>query len=185
MQKKAKDNSRMMVITVTGNPGCGPRSSLKQWPRTAHGAAAPLHQTASGCSAVWAVCFHVSSVLPGLVTVGSLRSTCASGGLSSEPLACLSGASNWGVFSVQFSYVRLFVTPWTTACQASLTVTNSRNLLKLMSIKLVMPSNHLILCHPLLFLLSIFPSIRVFSNESVLRIRWPKYWSCSFSISVF
>ena len=77
----------------------------------------------------------------------------------------------------------LFETPWTAACQASLSITNSRNLLKLMSIKWVMPSNHLILCHPLLFLPSIFPSIRVFSNELVLCIRWPKYWSFSFSIS--
>ena len=76
-----------------------------------------------------------------------------------------------------------FVTPWTTARQASLSITNSRSLLKLMSIQSVMPSNHLILCHPLLRLPSIFPSIRVFSNESALCIRWPKYWSFSFSIS--
>ena len=74
-------------------------------------------------------------------------------------------------------------TPWTAACQDSLSITNSRSLLKLMSIELVMPSNHLILCRPLLFLLSIFPSIRVFSNESALHIRWPKYWSFSLSIS--
>ena len=73
--------------------------------------------------------------------------------------------------------------PWTTACQASLSIANSWSLLKLMSIKSVMPSNHLIFCHPLLLLPSIFPSIRVFSNESVLHIRWPKYWSFSFSIS--
>ena len=73
--------------------------------------------------------------------------------------------------------------PWTAACQASLSITNSWNLLKLMSIKLVMPSNHLILCHPLLLPPSIFPSIRVFSNELVLCIRWLKYWSFSFSIS--
>ena len=86
--------------------------------------------------------------------------------------------------SVQMlSPVQLFVTPWTAACQASLSITNSRSLLKLMSIKSVMPSNHLILSHPLLLLPSIFPSIRVFSNESVLPIRWPKYWSFSFSIS--
>ena len=84
---------------------------------------------------------------------------------------------------VQFSRVQLFVTPWTSAHQASLSITNSWSLLKLMSIELVMPSNHLILCHPLSLLPSIFPSIRVFSNESVLRIRWPKYWSFSFSIS--
>ena len=81
------------------------------------------------------------------------------------------------------SRVRLFATPWTTARQASLSITNSRSLLKLMSIELVMPSNHLILCRPLLLLPSVFPSIRVFSNESVLRIRWPKYWSFSLSIS--
>ena len=74
-------------------------------------------------------------------------------------------------------------TPWIAARQASLSITNSQSLLKLMSIKSVMPSNHLILCHPLLLLCSIFPSIRVFSNESVLPIRWPKYWSFSFSIS--
>ena len=73
--------------------------------------------------------------------------------------------------------------PWTTACQASLSITNSRSSPKLMSIESVMPSNHLILCHPLLLLSSIFPSIRVFHNESVLRIRWPKYWSFSFNIS--
>ena len=81
------------------------------------------------------------------------------------------------------SHVRLFATPWTAAHHASLSITNSQSLLKLMSIESVMPSNHLILCRPLLLLPSIFPSIRVFSNESVLRIRWPKYWSFSFSIS--
>ena len=81
------------------------------------------------------------------------------------------------------SYVRLFMTPWTTARQASLSITNSRSLLKLVSIESVMPSKHLILCHPLLLLPSIFPSIRVFSDESVLCIRWPKYWRFSFSIS--
>ena len=85
--------------------------------------------------------------------------------------------------SVQsLSHVQLFATPWTAAPQASLSITNSRSLLKLMSIESMMPSNHLILCHPFL-LPSIFPSIRVFSNESVLCIRWPKYWSFSFSIS--
>ena len=81
------------------------------------------------------------------------------------------------------SRVRLFVTPWTAVRQASLSITNSRSLFKLMSIQLVMPSNHLILCHPLLLPPSIFPSIRVFSIESVLHIRQPKYWSFSFSIS--
>ena len=87
--------------------------------------------------------------------------------------------------SVQsLSHVRLFVTPCTAAHQASLSITNSWSLIKLMSIESVMPSNHLILCHrPLLLLPSIFPRIRVFSSESVLLIRWPKYWSFSFSIS--
>ena len=86
--------------------------------------------------------------------------------------------------SVQsLSRVRLFVTPWTAARQASLSITNSQSPPKPMSIELVMPSNHLILCHPLLLLPSIFPSIRVFSNESILPIRWPKYWSFSFNIS--
>ena len=90
---------------------------------------------------------------------------------------------------VQFSsvqslgHVRLFATPWTTALQVSLSITNSQSLLKVMSIESVMPSNHLILRHPLLLLPPIFPSIRVFSNESALPIRWPKYWSCNFNIS--
>ena len=87
-------------------------------------------------------------------------------------------------FSVQsLSRVQLFATPWTAACQTSLSITYSWSLLKLMSIESVMPSNHLIFCRPLLLPPSIFPSIRVFSNESVLHIRWPKYWSFSFSIS--
>ena len=81
------------------------------------------------------------------------------------------------------SHVRFFATSWTAAPQASLPFTISQSLLKLMSIESVMLSNHLILCHPLLLLPSIFPSIRVFSSESVLRIRWPKYWSFNFSIS--
>ena len=86
--------------------------------------------------------------------------------------------------SVQLlSRLRLFATPWTAAPQASLSITNSRSLLTLMSIESVMQSNHLILCHPLLLLPSIFPSIRVFSNESALCIMWPKYWSFSFNIS--
>ena len=82
-----------------------------------------------------------------------------------------------------FSHVQLFVTWWTAAWQASLSITNSWSLLKFLSIESVMPSNHLILCHPLLLLPSIFPSIRVFSNEPVLCIRGPKYWSFNFSIS--
>ena len=92
-------------------------------------------------------------------------------------------------YSVEFSsvqslnHVRLFVNLWTAACHAFLSITNSQSLLKLMSIESVMPSNHLILCCPLLLQPSIFPSIRVYSNESALCIRWPKYWSFSFSIS--
>ena len=86
--------------------------------------------------------------------------------------------------SVQsLSHVQLFVNPWTAACQGFLSIINSWSLLKLTPIELVMPSNHLILCHPLLLLPSVFPRIRVFSNESVLRIRWPKYWRFSFRIS--
>ena len=93
--------------------------------------------------------------------------------------------TSWHQFSsVQsLSHVQLFVTPWTAACQASLSITNSWSIPKLMSIELVMPSNHLILCRPLLLPPSIFPSIRVFSNESALHFRWPKYWSFSFNIS--
>ena len=89
------------------------------------------------------------------------------------------------MLSVQsLSRVQLFVTPWTAAPQASLIITNFWSLLKLMSIELVMQSKHLILCLPLFLLPPIFPSIRVFSNESVLRIKWPKYWSFSFSVSL-
>ena len=96
-------------------------------------------------------------------------------------------STHWNVnlclLSVQsLSHVQLFSTPWTVACQASLSITNSQSLFKLMSIESVMSYNHLILCRPLLLLSSIFPTIRVFSNESVLHIRWPKYWSFSFSI---
>ena len=100
------------------------------------------------------------------------------------------GIETAGIFlslsSIQFSplsCVRLFVTPWAAACQASLSITNSRSLLKLMSIQSVMPSNNLTLCGPLFLLPPIFPSIRVFSNESIFHIKWPKYWSFSFSIS--
>ena len=94
--------------------------------------------------------------------------------------------SNLQFSSVQsLSHVQLFVTPWTSVRQASLSITNSSSLLKLMSIELVMPSNHLILCRPLLLLPSFFSSIRIFSKESVLCIRWPRYWSFSFSISPF
>ena len=87
--------------------------------------------------------------------------------------------------SVQsLSCIQLFATIWTAACQASLSITDSRSLLKLRSVESVMPSNHLILCRPLLLLPSIFPSIRFFSRESFLHIRWPKYWSFSFSFSI-
>ena len=86
-------------------------------------------------------------------------------------------------FSRSLTRVRLFATPWIPACQASLSITNSWSLLKLMPIKSVMPSGHFVLCHPLLLLPPIPPSIRVFFNESTLRTRWPKYWSFSFSIS--
>ena len=110
--------------------------------------------------------------------------------LREVPSSCglAAGICTWlthGHFSsVQsLGHVWLFVTPWTAACQASLSTTNSRSLLKLMSIELVMPSSHLILCRPLLLLPSILPSIRVFSTESVLHIRWPQYWSFSFSSS--
>ena len=89
----------------------------------------------------------------------------------------------WKLVVQSLSHVRIFVTPWTAALQTSLSFTISWSLLKLMSAELVMPSNYLTLCCPLLLLPSIFPSIRVFSNELVLRIRWPKYWSFSFSIS--
>ena len=89
----------------------------------------------------------------------------------------------WIILVQELSHVQLFVTPWTAAHQPSLSVTNAQSLLKLMLIESVMPSSHLILCRPLLLLPSICPSIRVFSNESALRIRWPKYWSFSFSIS--
>ena len=109
--------------------------------------------------------------------------------LSGEELTCNAGDTcsilRSGITSVQFSCLVMLdsAIPWTAASQASLSITNSQSLLKLMSIELVMPANHLILCRPLLLPPSLFPSIRVFSNESVLHIRWPKYWSFSFSIS--
>ena len=95
---------------------------------------------------------------------------------SAIPHMCISSVQS-------LSHVRLFVTPWTAARQASLSITNFRSLLKLMSIESVMPSSHLILCRPLLLLPPIPPSVRVFSSESTLRMRWPKYWSFSFTIS--
>ena len=111
-----------------------------------------------------------------------------------NPMECsLLGFSVHGIFQAirlvvvvvqSLSHVRLFMTPWTVACQASLSITNSQSLLKLTSMELVMPSNHLILCCPLLLPPSIFASIRVFSNDSVPHIRWPKYWSLSFNTSL-
>ena len=95
---------------------------------------------------------------------------------SNESVLCISSVQS-------LSCVQLFVTPWTAACQTSLSITNSWSLLKLMSIKSMMPSNHLIFCHPLLLLPSIFPCISIFSNESVLHIMWPKFWSFSISPS--
>ena len=95
----------------------------------------------------------------------------------------MTGGNTYFQWAQSLSRFQLFVTLWAAAQQASLSITNSRSWLKLMSIESVMPSNHLIFCRPLLLLLSIFPNIRVFSKESVLRIKWPKYWSFSFSIS--
>ena len=101
-----------------------------------------------------------------------------------DEIAIFSHEASQYISSVQLlSRVQLFATPWTAACQASLSIANSQSLLKLVSIESVMASNHLILCRPLLLLPSIFPSIRVYPSESVLHIRWPKYWNFSFSIS--
>ena len=110
---------------------------------------------------------------------------CREHGAQNLCLVCTSSITQAFLVDViqSLNHVWLFVTPWTAAHQASLFFTNFQNLLKLMSIQSVMPSNHLILCRPLLLLLSIFPSIRTFSNESILCIRWPKYWSFNFSIS--
>ena len=119
------------------------------------------------------------------LSVGNIRYIGLQGGPRQKPQAtCGAHTYSGWVFAVQsLSRVRLFATPWTVAHQASLSITNSQSLLKLMSIESMMPSNHLILCRPLLLLPSIIPSIRVFSNESGLRIRWSKYWSFSLSIS--
>ena len=100
-----------------------------------------------------------------------------------DPHLILLTKINWKWIQFSLSVVSDSATPWTAAHQASLSITKSRSLLKLMSIESVMPCNHLILCHPLLLPPSVFPSIRVFSDESILRIRWPKYWSFSFNIS--
>jgi len=106
-------------------------------------------------------------------------------GLSFSSVTQSCPTNKWSIVVQLLSCVWLLATPWTASCQASLSITNSWSLLKLMSIESVMPSNHLIFCHPLFLLPSIFPSISIFSNESVLCIRWPKYWSFSFSISPY
>ena len=143
------------------------------WPSQSFSEASPstfylhfIYQSVSPCP-------HISSKEPGI-----------SGFFSAS--ACCRSQQNCSQFnSVQsLSCVWLFVIPWTAECQASLSITNSQNLIKLMSFESVMPSNHLILYHPLLLPPLIFPSIRVFSNESALHIRWPKYWSFSFSIKL-
>ena len=121
-------------------------------------------------------CMHVCSVTQLCLSFSTSRTVACQSPLSM-------GLSQHQFSSVQsLSSVRLFATPWITARQASLSITNSRSLPKLMSIESVMPSSHLILCHPLLLLPSIFPSIRVFSNESTLLMKWPKYWIFSLSI---
>ena len=167
-----------------------------------------LSQSCGHCC-IFQICWHIEC---STFTASSCRIWNSSTGIPSPPLALfvvilpkahltshsrMSGSrwvitpswlsGSWRSFlysSVQsLSRVWLFATPWTAALQASLSITNSQSPSKLMSIESVMPSNHLILCCPLLFLPSIFPSIRVFSNKSALQIRWPKYWSFSFNIS--
>ena len=134
----------------------------------------PLLSRPRGFSQMWAVCIFT---LPGKIY---LETDSHSSNTLCSRLCCV-----YLPGSVQLlSRVWLFVTPWTAARQASLSIIKAQSLLKLMSIKSVMPSNHLTLCRSLLLPLSIFPSIRVFSNESVLCIRWPKYWSFSFSFSI-
>ena len=130
----------------------------------------PVHCSMSGSNCCFLTCIQISQ------EAGKLASF--------TPLAIRCKVIFTPFSSVQLlSRVRLFATPWTAAHQASLSITNSRNPSKPMSIELVRPSNHLIFCHPLLLLPSIFPSIRVFSKESALHIRWPKYWDFSFNIS--
>ena len=147
-----------------------------------------LHSTKS-LQLCLTLCNPMDCSLPGSSVHGILQA----GILERFAISFSSGSSclrDWNLTSSVFyssgqllSCIRLFANPWTAASQASTSIFNSRSLLKFMSIESVMPSNYLILCHPLL-LPSIFPSIRVFSNESVLHIRWPKYWSFSFSISL-
>ena len=122
--------------------------------------------------------FYINSVLEYLLFLKSSNRTFSFGSYASKAFLTFQFSSVQSL-----SRVRLFATPWIAACQASLSITNSWSSLKLMSIESVMPSSHLILCRPLLLLPPVPPSIRVFSNESTLRMRWPKYWSFSFSIS--
>jgi len=122
----------------------------------------------------WVFVFHFDNVMYQTDWLQTLKHLCISG---------INPTWSYSIVVQSFSHVRLSAIPWTAACQASLSFTISRSLLKLMSIEVGGPSNHLVLCHPLLLLPSIFPSIRVFSNEMALHIRWPKYWSFSFSIS--
>ena len=132
--------------------------------------------------------WKVQRILKCTEWIASLITKCMAWGGNTRWALMISNANGHDISSVQFisvhslSCVRLFVTPWIIARQASLSSTNSRSSLRLTSIESLMPSSHLILCHPLLLLLPIPPSIRVFSNESTLRMRWPKYWSFSFSI---
>ena len=172
----------MMLQSVMWSWDSGCWSS---WGQALHGMLGPLFSGSfeylhldSTCGLVWASFSMVSSVQLDCLCSGSrtwLLKFCAS--------PVLQHCQNY-ISSVQsLSRVRLFAIPWIAACQASLSIINSRSLPKLMSIQLVMPFRHLILCHPLLLLPPIPPSIRVFSNESTLHMRWPKYWSFSLSIS--
>ena len=137
-----------------------------------------LTPTNTGCLGCWPTDVYVGSCRSGLVSGEKACSRYSEMGVS-----FLWRSANQSVQSL--SPVRLFVTPWTAALQASLSITNSWSLLKLTSIESVMSSNHLLLCHPLLLPPSILPRIRVFSSESVLCIRWPKYWSFSYSLTIW
>ena len=158
------------------SPGvCSNSCPLSQW----------CHPTISSSVPPFSICpqsFPASGSFP---MSGLFASGGQSIGISASSSVLPMNIQGWFPFSsVQLlSHVRLFVTPWTAACQASLSITNPQSLPKFMPIESVMPSNHLILCHPLLLPPSIFSSIRVFSNESALLIRLPKYWSFSFNIS--
>ena len=145
-----------------------------------HIAAAAAAAAAKSLQSCLTLCDPIDVSPPGFSVPGILQARTLEWVAISFP-----NAWKWKVKVKSLSRVRRLVTPWTAACQSSLSFTASQSLLKLLSIESVMPSYHLILCHPLLLLPSIFPSIRVFSNESALHIRWPKYWSFSLSISPF